>query len=339
MTAAQRVVAAFASSIGLGLLPQHADARVRTFVPPLVLTVRTVPAVAGASLVVDGTRGATSQADGVLTANISASGIHTVALILPGDDDRTHYNFVRWSDEWFSPMRQVQIHKNLTISAGLQVSYLTQLAFTDPAGNRVDPARISNVVLSGPDAEVVKLTYPYPPLWLHTPLPAKHMGDENLHVGTVPYAVSQVDYDGLNVSSQGQERYLPAPGGTWTVHLHLYRLSLRVRDALFGSGLEHRVRLTDPAGQHQLLRPDRDGRVSVVLGRGNYTAHALAAGISPLVPIALSRSQSVDVPVVTPLDLAVLVLIVLLAVTAVFAIGRGRHRLQSLARLVGRSLT
>ena len=71
---------------------------------------------------------------------------------------------------------------------------------------------------------------------------------------------------------------------------------------------------------------DGTGRVSILAGRGNYTARVRAAGISPLIPIALSRSQTADIPVITPLDLAVVGLATLAIVAVLFAAGRGRER-------------
>src|SRR5260370_7201861 len=188
------------------------------------------------------------------------------------------------------------MHGNRRFCAGLRVASRTKGAFSDPAGKQLDGRRVSNVVLSGPDAEVVRLDYPYAPIWLHTPLPAKHMGDNGLHVVAVPYSISSVDYDGLNVASMGQERYLPAAGGTWVVPLRLYRLTLRAKDALFGSSLSRSLTLTSPSGQRQLLRLDGSGQVSIVAGRGNYTPPVHPPPISPLIPIPHSASQTPYLP-------------------------------------------
>jgi hypothetical protein len=307
--------------------PSPASARERLLAQPLVLTVQTVPPVAGVVLTLDGSHSFVSQANGVLVASVYTRGDHTLVVALPQDDDRTRYTFVRWSDESFQPVRQIRMHENHTLIVGLQVAYRTQVVFSDPAGKPLEATRVSNVILSGPDAEVVKLDYPYPPMWLHTALPAKHMGDNGLHVATVPYSISSIDYDGLNVASTGQERYLPAAGGTWVVHLRLYRLTLHAKDALFGTSLSRSVTLTSPSGQNQLLRLDGSGQASVVVGRGNYTARVHAAGISPLIPIALSRSQTADISVITPIDLVVLGFASLALVVILFALGRGRQRL------------
>jgi hypothetical protein len=319
-------VAALGLAAGIALaLTQPASARSAPH--PLVLTVQTVPPVAGVIVTLDGARAFVSQADGVVVVEVAASGTHTLALTLPREDEQTRYTFVRWGDESFEPVRQIRLHENHTLSVGLQVSYRTRIAFADPAGRPLDAGRVSHVTLSGPDAEVVMLNDPYPPMWLHTPLPAKHMGDNGLHVVTVPYSISSVNYDGLNVASTGQERYVPAAGGTWVVHLRLFRLTLHAKDALFGTSLSRQVTLTSPSGQQQQLRLDRTGQVSLVAGRGNYVARVHAAGFAAPVPIALSRSQTADILVVTPVDLVFLGFAALAVIAALFAIGRGRRRL------------
>lgn len=324
-----RFVAALAIAAGIGLgLPSPASARERVLAQPLVLTVQTVPPVAGVVLTLDGSRSFVSQADGAIVASVPTRGDHTLSLALPPGDDATRYSFVRWGDESFESVRQIRMHENHALAVGLQIAYRTQVVFADPNGKPLDATRVSNVVLSGPDAEVLKLDSPYPPMWLHTPVPAKHMGDNSLHVGDVPYAVSSVDYDGLSVASAGQERYLPAAGGTWTVHLHLYGLTLRAKDALFGTSLSRPVTLTSPSGRQQLLRLDRNGQVSIVAGRGSYSARVHAAGISPLIPIALSRSQTAEISVITPLDLVVIGLACITTLAILFAVGRGRLRLR-----------
>jgi hypothetical protein len=322
----RRWAAALGLAAGIVLeLPLPASAR--SMPHPVVLTVETVPPIAGVMLTIDGSRSVVSQANGVMVLNVATTGTHTLSLTLPVDDDQTRYVFVRWSDEAFEPVRQVRLHEDHTLSVGLQVSYRTRIVFADPDGHPLDLARVSHVTLSGPDAEIVRLTDLQLPVWLHSPLPAKHMGDDSLHVGAAPYAINTVDYDGLNVASIGQERYVPAPGGTWVVHLRLFRLTLRAKDALFGSSLSQPVTLTSPSGQQQWLRLDRNGQVSIVAGRGNYVARLHALGLVAPIPIALSRNQTADILVVTPIDLAVLASAGLVIVVALFAVGRGRRRL------------
>ena len=68
-------------------------------------------------------------------------------------------------------------------------------------------------------------------------------------------------------------------------------------DALFGNSLREPIRLTGPSGRAQIVDLDRDGTATLVLARGNYAAQVQAAGMAPVATIALSRSQTVTVPV------------------------------------------
>src|SRR5207237_503019 len=62
---------------------------------------------------------------------------------------------------------------------------------------------------------------------------------------------------------------------------------------------------------------------TLLLGRGNYLAFVQSPGVSPPAPIALSKSQTAVIPVITPVDLVIIVLSGVLVLAAVFSLGRG----------------
>jgi hypothetical protein len=210
------------------------------------------------------------------------------------------------------------------MSVGLRAAYLTPIEFVGLDGNPLDPTHVSDVVISGPNAEVIQLQYPYAPIWLETPMPAKHSGEGGLHITPAPYSLSMAKYTRLNVASTGKERFPPGPGKTWQIHLLLYTLRLGARDAIFGTTLFNSIRLVGPTGRAQTVSLNGRNRISLVLSRGNYTAQVLASGVTPVASIALSRSQEVVIPVITPIDLFTIVLIVMVIVAVVFVAGRGR---------------
>jgi hypothetical protein len=303
-------------------------------VTPLSFKAKTVPAVAGVTVTLDDSRSAVSDSNGDITFSVETAGMHSLKASMPPDQEKTRYTFARWSDDAIDPVRQVRIEQDTSMSVGLRIAYLTSISFGDLDGGALDPARVSDVALSGPNAEIMKLSHPYPPVWLQTAMPAKYTGEVGLHVTPAPYAVSTAYYDSLNVASQGRERYLPVSPGTWTVKLLLFRLKLHARDAILGSSLSQPVTLTSPSGWKQTLQLNRDGEATVVLGRGNYIAFVHASGVSPLAPIALSKSQTAVIPVITPIDLMIVLLICLLVLVPVFALGRGEALvLGSLRRL------
>ena len=293
-------------------------------VAPLIITVQTVPAMPGITLSLDGGRGFVSNAGGEAIIGVARAGLHTIAVGVPAPDSGSRITFTRWSDDSWKPSRVIRVVKDVSISVGLRAAYLTQIQFEGLDHNRLDPAQVSDVVISGPNAEVIQLQYPYEPIWLQTPLPAKHSGEGGLHITAAPYSLSFARYARLNVASTGQFRYAPERGGTWSIPLLLFTLRLGARDAIFGTTLRDPIKLINPTGRAQTLTLDTQGKITLILGRGNYSAQVLAPGVTPIATIALSRSQEMVVPVITPVDLFVIALTVFVIGGGVFVAGRGR---------------
>ena len=301
-------------------------------IAPLVVNVQTVPATPGIILALDGVTGTPSDATGVAVLGVARAGIHILEVRMPAAAPSTRFSFSRWSDNSYTPSRPIRIVNDTALAVGLRVAYLTPIQFVDLDGHSLDQTRVSHVVISGPNAESQELQYPFAPIWLQTPVPAKHTGENGLHITAAPYSLSIARYDGLNVASAGQIRYSPTAGGTWSIPLLLFTLRMDASDAMFGMPLYEPVRLIGPSGRVQVVKLDRHGTVTLVLARGNYAAQVQAAGIAPVAAIALSRSQGVTLPVITPLDLSVLAAACLVVIAAVFVTGRGRRLVFSLVR-------
>jgi hypothetical protein len=301
------------------------------------LKVQTVPALPGIVMVLDKDQEFVSDRSGLGTTEVATAGIHTLSVRLPAPTPKTRITFARWSDDSWAQTRALRIVDDVSIAVGLRVAYLTELRFIGLDGKPLAPERVSDVVLSGPDAEVLKPSYPFEPIWLQTPLPAKHSGESGLHITPAPYSVSYASYDGIGVASQGQVRYAPTEGGTWNIRLLLFTLHLQARDALFGNPLQLPLSLIGPTGKRQIIELDPSGRQTLVLSRGNYAAQAIAPGVAPISAVALSRSQSAVVLLVTPADLLVLGLATVFVFAGLFLAGRGRRWLPAAAGLARRS--
>jgi hypothetical protein len=78
---------------------------------------------------------------------------------------------------------------------------------------------------------------------------------------------------------------------------------------LFGSSVGKSVSLVYPDGHAQNYPLDLTGTASIhALARGNYTVQVLNdKGLKQVIPVALSRSQTVDINVPTNLDMAVVI--------------------------------
>ena len=293
-------------------------------VAPLIITIQTVPTVPGVTLTLDGAKNYVTDAAGQTLIGVTRAGIHALAVSVPAPDATSRITFVRWSDDSWNPSRVIRVIQDLSISVGLRAAYLTRIEFVGLDLSPLDQTRVSDVVISGPNAELLQLQYPFDPIWLQTPMPAKHSGEGGLHITAAPYSVSQAKYVRLNVASTGKERFTPGPGQTWNIKLLLFTLSLGAKDAIFGTTLYNSIKLVGPTGRIQNVALNGQPRVSLVLSRGNYSAQVLASGVTPVATIALSRSQLVVIPVITPIDLFTIALVLIVIMGAVFVAGRGK---------------
>jgi len=87
--------------------------------------------------------------------------------------------------------------------------------------------------------------------------------------------------------------------------LILYTLNVHANDGLFGSSVGKSISLVYPDGHIQDYPLDQNGTASIhALARGNYTVQVLNdKGLKQIIPVALSRSQTVEINVATNLDL------------------------------------
>jgi hypothetical protein len=114
------------------------------------------------------------------------------------------------------------------------------------------------------------------------------------------------------------------PNDNWQISLILYTLNIRANDGLFGSSVGESVNLVYPDGHAQNFLLDQNGTASIHgLARGNYTVQVLnAKGLKQVIPVALSRSQTVDINVPTNLDMVVVIGLGLLVALSLIVFGR-----------------
>jgi hypothetical protein len=309
--------------------PVLASASTTIQIRPLVVAIRTVPPVPGVSFQLDG-RVFVSDTTGVARTTVATAGMHGLTVVLRDPDPATHVEFGRWGDDAFAPARQIRVESDVNLDAGLRIAYLTQLKFVGPRGIQLDGAKISDVWLSGPNAEAIHTTYPFPAVWLRTPLPTKRSGADGLYLTPTPYTVSTTAYDGLSVVDRGRELFDPGttykPGNSrvWSIPLLLFTMNIHAQDALFGASIARPVLVTDPNGNRRQLQLDREGNAVITVGRGNYTLHVLTGGISPLEPVALSRNKLAIVPIISFVDLAIVGGAMGLTLLCLFLVGRRR---------------
>jgi hypothetical protein len=267
---------------------------------------------------------------------------HRLELATPRLEDATGtIHFVRWfgqseNDQGFTPiLTNLVMSHNRRLQAAFQSSRTIRYDFVDQAHNRVEPARVTALTLRSDSGQTqtlrgvqeVRLTG-FRPVQEGASAVAKD----------VTYYLQSVEIDGANVVNTGEQRLVPNRAASATFVVLLRSVRFQVRDLLFGGPMGARVDLTYPDGHTTSLNTAEDGDVAVAdLARGKYRVGVATAGYTSDQEIVLSRSQYVELRVLSYVDMAVIGGVLLLAAAALVLLGRRRlriHRAQQ-AEVVG----
>lgn len=265
-----------------------------------------------------------SDASGVAVIEQDTPGVYPLEILPieqePGEEPE-RIDFMRWGDNVFTPMRDVEVAGDKDLYVGLSRSYPISLRFVDRAGKPVDSSRIMSVTLkSSTGTRYVASTTGAE--WRTANRIARL--SNGLEATEVQYAVESVFVDGANVVNQNQQRFLVQGGDEWTVQLLLYAIQVRAKDALFGFPLGDGVNLRYPDGSLRYI-PFNEDNVLVIddLARGLYRLQVVgAAGMAPETPVAVSRDQVVELKVLSSLDIGLGAGCGLVAALGLLLIGR-----------------
>jgi hypothetical protein len=288
------------------------------------LKVTTVPAVPGLRMTL-GTISATTAANGIATFLVPDVGSY---LLTPnfdlGSQATSRVSFLRWQDGVFTPARSIHVTGDMTLVLGLRVAVESNVRLVDQDGNSIPAANVDSVTLSSSDGQNITLTSFDSLWWISAVATSKPDG---LEAVTTVYRVSAVMIAGTNVVNSGQTTWTPSAGGTLTIPVLLYQLQVSTRDAFFGWPLTGPLDLVYPDGSTAHTVLGSSGNVDFgSLPRGQYLLHFHTQGLSPATPVALSRSQTALLRIITYLDIGVAVGILLLIGIALLVLGR-RHQL------------
>jgi hypothetical protein len=280
-------------------------------VKPPIVEVATVPALPGVRFVFDGVSYTTDEQGLVrLTLTKPQPATHALSIV----DVSLHQRgrdlaFVRWwhvgahDQDRLTTITGIKVRRHVRIQAAFRATYKVSYSFVDPAQGPVDHKRVKRVEFSGDNGRTVasdgtgKLRL--------VGIQAK-VSSGTLVAKQVSYTVQTVEVDGSNVVQMNHQTFVPSQKATVVVPLLLRTAHLSTRDLLFGSAVGKSVALTYPDGRQTSVRLDRHGKATVEnLARGLYTMKVNAPGYSFDRPVALSRNQYIDLPVLTYLDIAV----------------------------------
>ena len=310
--------ATFAGDRGRGLEGSSAAAVIKLL--PLQLTLQTLPALPGVSFQVDGTTLVTNS-EGKVEAPVQQAGQHTLSVAPSDMGPEVQASFERWSDGELAQSRSLRLLSDLTLYAAFGGDYLTHFTFLDADGNPVDPAKVKDVVLAGPEGTTVPLAPPYQPFWLHVPAPSRAV----LQGITPPdrYSVVSARYGGVDVVKRGDATYMPGKSSEWRIKLRVYTLRVFTRQPVIGAGPPTIVSVSREQGSVESALASTSGEAQLRgLPTGSYVIRTKNNRLAATVVVTLSHSQDVVVPVMSWLEAAASILLFVVVGTALVAARR-----------------
>jgi hypothetical protein len=323
------LLAAVSAVAAVVLLPGVASAA-----SPATRTVEiaTTPPTPGARFALDGAPLVT-DARGAVRLSLPRSTVpHRIELLNPAvvTPDATA-QFVRWhgqenSDQGYTPVLDgVAVDHTLRLRVAFQVSRTVRFAFVDQAHHTVDPRRITSLTLRS-DAGRSQSLAPEAAVRLVSVRPSA--GDGQLVGRDATYSVQSVTIDGANVVNVGEQRFRPSQVYEPVEVVVLLRSAhFRVVDRLLGSPVATVVHLRYPDGRREDHPTDANGEVVLEnLARGAYSVTAAGQAYAIDQQVTLSRSQFVDLPVLSYTDVVIGAAVLLVLLAGLVALGRRRSR-------------
>jgi len=223
-----------------------------------------------------------------------------------------------------------------TAVAALETERKVAWKFVDLTGRSVDPRLVQRLVLRSITGEVATytgaaLTRPH---WLLAQRVVPRVG--GLETKDLYYSVQAIDVLRSNVVNASQQRFVPTSTQKLTFRLSFYPLSLRAEDVLFGRPAGSSAKVEFPDGHVEQVPLDHGVIELGALPRGSYFVTVQGGAFSFRTPVAVSKPQKAVFPVVTYLDVVIVVGALTLLAAGLLLIGRpslARRPLQAAGRL------
>jgi hypothetical protein len=302
-----------------------------------VLRIRTIPAVPGATFVLDGRR-LVADRRGLLVAQVRNLGGATDRLraleVHLGPDALAR--FKQWHGHLnVLPSRQHRGELTKALTATYDLYYRVRFTFTDDVGKRPpDPIRevrlrASTGVVQTFRPTAAKVQWRW--IWGKRVVPYH----DSLQVKNVYWVIDRVGIDGSNVVNRSQQKIVPSAvvRRIFPIHLLYFAAKIHARDAVFPLSASSKVKLRFPDGTIRTY-PLSHGRLTLkALPRGNYEVKPVGLGIGFWAPVELSRNQVIDVKLISYLDIAVIAFFLAGVAFALAAARRPALRRRALAAL------
>jgi hypothetical protein len=259
--------------------PAHAQGEIRT------LAVQTVPVLEDVPFKLGGS-----------TFRTDALGRALVVGSTPNLEDR-----IRIPDTEIAPGVRARFSRRRGSNYLFDLLYRVRTSFGDSAGHRVDSSRVTSVTFKGSHGVRHSLK-PRGSHWLQgvRVVPSRQGYDKK----QLSWVVERTIVDGSNVVYRNQQKFRPARTRNMRITLLLYPARFSASDALLNFPLGSRVRIEYPNGRVERHAFGDDAEVTLrSLPRGQYLVSVEGPGISFERPVALSREQTVELELLSYLDL------------------------------------
>ena len=292
------------------------------------MTLKTVPALAGVRFTVDG-RQLVTDANGMTsyTAEHDFAG-HRLSVVSSSVTTRDkRFEFYRWagqrdpSQAFSRTVSGLPMRSNYVVTAAFTVQHQVTPRVIRQDGTALAPTEVDSVVARSDNGSMVNLPLTSP-TWLDATRPVYH--HSILSAEPVTYSLQTVMVRGTNVVDAGRQTFTPTTTVNPTFTTQFYDLVITGHDAIFKSGLGTSATVTFPDGGKLTvpLNAEHTAKLSN-LPRGNYKV-TLDAGraIVGVQQFGLSKDKTADLIVISAVDLAILVGVLLIVAIALLVIGR-----------------
>jgi hypothetical protein len=242
--------------------------------------------------------------------------------------DGSYFRLERWYSNSSAP--------NGPLYAALDLYRPVRFSLFSRAGRAIPLAVLDSFQMKRIDGEVITLTRRQlqRPVMLQASRVVRLNGP--LVAKKLLYRIQRVSVGGINLIHRAQQSFLVSDTSHVRLRLLFYSVRFEARDSLFGFSIGSGIRLVYPNGHVQLHRfhgHRREARAS--LPRGSYHVSVVGAGVSPSVPVSVTRDHTAELKVFSYLDIAVVAAVFLAVVLGLALVRRPavRRRLSPRQRL------
>jgi hypothetical protein len=289
---------------------------------PVSTVVTTVPPVAGVTFVVGGSRYTSGQGGRV---------------VLPLQPDVPLFEQVQVGETRLGPGVRASFGRwygrvrSNNVKATLSLHYRIRLVLTGPPGADLGPGSISLVRLKSSTGQAITIRGDAlsEPLWVAgTRVVALGGG---LETKDTEYSVASVRVRGAQAVNRGEQRFVPRTTRVFRIATLWYQVRFTSRDFLFNTPIGSALILTYPDGSADRIPFAHDAEVTLrAIPRGKYAVKVNGPGASFTRPFSLSKDQTVDLDVLSYVDVAVFLATLVAVALGLLLLGRGRGLLRRL---------